>query len=257
MTSAAPARLLTWDSEFFGCRVARVTGSTLTAAAVPELMSWCQNTSIDCMYLLADPSCPLTPRVASDSGFRLVDVRVTLSQEVDGSVTPAPGGRQRQVVRVWQESDVVTLRGLARTSHRDSRFYFDGHFDRQLCDLLFETWIERSCRGWARTVLVGVVDGEVAGYLTCHVDDPARGRIGLIAVAPAYRGVGLGRLLISSARAWFVASGCRVVDVVTQGRNVAAQRLYQACGFRTSALDLWFHWWSPDASASGRFGRPA
>ena len=32
-------------------------------------------------------------------------------------------------------------------------------------------------------------------------------------------------------------------SVVTQGRNVAAQRLYQSAGFRTAAVQLWHHCW--------------
>jgi hypothetical protein len=35
--------------------------------------------------------------------------------------------------------------------------------------------------------------------------------------------------------------------VVTQARNVPAQRLYQKCGFITRSVELWFHRWSADA----------
>jgi hypothetical protein len=34
------------------------------------------------------------------------------------------------------------------------------------------------------------------------------------------------------------------VRVVTQGRNVRAQRLYQAHGLLTRSIGLWFHRWS-------------
>jgi ribosomal protein S18 acetylase RimI-like enzyme len=33
------------------------------------------------------------------------------------------------------------------------------------------------------------------------------------------------------------------VSVVTQGRNVAAQRLYQRAGFVTASTQLWYHRW--------------
>jgi ribosomal protein S18 acetylase RimI-like enzyme len=33
------------------------------------------------------------------------------------------------------------------------------------------------------------------------------------------------------------------VNVVTQGRNVRAQRLYQKSGFATDSVMLWYHKW--------------
>jgi ribosomal protein S18 acetylase RimI-like enzyme len=42
--------------------------------------------------------------------------------------------------------------------------------------------------------------------------------------------------------------GVQRVSVVTQGRNVAAQKLYQSCGFTTCSVQLWYHWWLEAAS---------
>ena len=39
--------------------------------------------------------------------------------------------------------------------------------------------------------------------------------------------------------------GAQAVTVVTQGRNRAAQRLYQQCGFLSRDLQLWYHKWYP------------
>ena len=35
------------------------------------------------------------------------------------------------------------------------------------------------------------------------------------------------------------------MKVVTQGRNIAGQRLYQRCGFLTRSVELWYHKWYP------------
>ena len=37
--------------------------------------------------------------------------------------------------------------------------------------------------------------------------------------------------------------GITYIDVVTQGRNYSAQRLYQRCGFITQSTELWYHKW--------------
>jgi ribosomal protein S18 acetylase RimI-like enzyme len=46
---------------------------------------------------------------------------------------------------------------------------------------------------------------------------------------------------------WFSEEGVEVVSVVTQARNVRAQRLYQRYGFTTRSVKLWFHRWSAEA----------
>jgi len=110
---------------------------------------------------------------------------------------------------------------------------------RARADALYETWIDKSCSGSAAAVLVADVDGAPAGYVTCDAD----GRIGLFAVAEHARNRGVGAALVASALRWFAAQGVDEVRVATQGRNVAAQQLYQAAGFRTEALKLWYHRW--------------
>jgi dTDP-4-amino-4,6-dideoxy-D-galactose acyltransferase len=69
----------------------------------------------------------------------------------------------------------------------------------------------------------------------------------LVGVSEKARGRGLGRELLINAIRWFSAEGVEVVTVVTQGRNVGAQRLYQRCGFTTRSAELWFHRWSSEA----------
>jgi GNAT superfamily N-acetyltransferase len=67
----------------------------------------------------------------------------------------------------------------------------------------------------------------------------------LMAVAEKAHGQGFGHDLVKASLWWFANQGATRVRVATQGRNIAAQRLYQACGFRTCAVHLWYHWWSP------------
>lgn len=236
MTSSEPARFLPWDSEFFGVRIARVLADTLTPDLLAALMAWRRVQAVDCLYFLADPNQAASLRLAEENGFHLTDVRVTL-ERVSESAAPLPAG-----VRPFQEGDRAALRAIARAGHRDSRFYFDGHFPPERCDDLYDTWIDRSVDGYADATLVAAVDGQAAGYITCHRDD-GEGRIGLVGVHPAYQGRSLGRALVQAALGWFSANGFSRVSVATQGRNARAQRLYQRCGFLTRSVQLWYHWW--------------
>jgi len=231
---------LEWDSTFFGYRIARATVNRLTETQMSDLLAWCDDQAIDCLYFLADPGDPLTVRLAESHDFRFVDIRVTYERQVTRSPLPLKSSPR---VRDFVEQDIPALREIAATSHRDSRFYYDGGFAVPLCDALYETWIEKSCHGWATNVLVAEWEGRPVGYSTCHVKSPEIGQIGLTGLHSGARGKGLGQDLVNQDVFWFNQQGVETVRVVTQGRNTQAQRLYEKCGFLTRTVELWYHRW--------------
>jgi dTDP-4-amino-4,6-dideoxy-D-galactose acyltransferase len=233
-------RFLPWDSEFFGVRIARLERDRITPAEMADALSWCAAERIRCLYFLASAESPETTRLAEDNGFRLTDIRVTLERKLDGG-SPASTAS----IRASRESDIPALAAIAARSHRDSRFYYDGNFPAGHCDALYETWIERSCRGYADAVFVAEHDSAPAGYISCHVAAGGTGSIGLVAVGEQARGLGLGQQLVAAALAFFQDRRCARATVVTQARNCAAQRIYQHCGFRTTSIGIWYHRWFP------------
>lgn len=203
-----------------------------------ELLSWCAENRIECVYLLADSDDPQTSRLVEANEFLLADVRITLERALD----QVPAELTSGVVRRAREGDLEALRAIARTVHRDTRFYFDGHFDRAKCDQFYETWIEKSVRGYARVAFVAEVDGKPVAYITgdAHGDGA---QIGLLGVADGYRGASLGSTLVQYFLSWAEKEGAKRAIVITQGRNLRAQRLYQRCGFVSAGCQLWYHRW--------------
>jgi dTDP-4-amino-4,6-dideoxy-D-galactose acyltransferase len=255
---AQPAEYLAWDSTFFGRRIARVCGHRASPARADEVLAWCEAQRIECVYFLVDADDRETVVAVERRGFGLVDIRMTLTRTANAaarmSVERAPG--IPVLVRPARQSDVPALKAMARSNHGDSRFYFDGNFARERCDALYETWIERSVDGYAAAVLVAELDGQPAGYVSCHVeqrgpDAADAGSIGLLGVRNDAQGHGLGGVLIDAALAWFTGRGITSVDVVTQGRNVRAQRAYQRRGFVSKTVQLWFHRWFEATSDGG------
>jgi len=146
-------------------------------------------------------------------------------------------------VREFRPSDRGALCALARVSHTDTRFFFDGGFEAERCHALYQTWIEKSSNGYADAVWVAETERGPSGYVSCHLSAEGTGRIGLLAVHSEERGRGLARQLVSRALEYFGCKGMTSASVVTQGRNIAAQRLYQRCGFVTDSIQLWYHRW--------------
>lgn len=232
-----PCDLLDWDSEFFGFRIARVREARLTARNLRDVLEWCGREGIRCLYFLASVDSFETAALAGANGFKMTDLRFTLARSLDGNVGATKS------VRAFNESDLPFLREIAAVSHRDSRFYHDPGFPDQRCDEFYGTWIDRSCHGYADTVLVAEHDRRPAGYVSCHLQPNGTGTIGLLAVADWCRGIGLGAQLVAASLQFFTGAGCTRVTVVTQGRNCPAQRLYQNCGFRSASMELWYHRW--------------
>jgi dTDP-4-amino-4,6-dideoxy-D-galactose acyltransferase len=246
-----------------------VRDSRLTREALASIERWAVQEGIECLYFLADAADRDTAPLAEEAGFRLVDVRVTLDRQLgvgddgkgggDGTEAGNGGGsgdgdgRARRgaegvstvAIREAVPADVPELRRIAAASHHDSRFYHDSHFDRRRCDELYSTWIE-SCRGDPDGVVLAAAPdaGSVRGYITASLAAAGQGRIGLFAVDSAARGQGIGGRLIAAAFDWLAGRGATRASVVTQGRNVRAQRIYQQFGMRTRSLELWYHrWW--------------
>jgi len=240
--SLDPCRLLAWDSEFFGFGVAMVEGSRLDDERVAAVLDWCRRQRIRCAYFLAETDDPQTLQLAQRHAFELQDIRITaeLASAAWQTLDLPPAGI---AIRPGRIDDIPELRRIAATAYRHSRFYFDQRFDRQKCDLLYAQWIESFCRRGAEQVRVAERAGCFQGYVCCEPDGPAAGRIGLTGVDAASRNQGIGRRLVVDALRWFHERGIQRPTVVTQSRNLPAQRLYQRCGFVTQAVHLWYHRW--------------
>jgi dTDP-4-amino-4,6-dideoxy-D-galactose acyltransferase len=235
---------LAWDSEFFGIHIGRLWGNRLTRERVDEALRWRRAYGIDCLYFLADASGSTTALIAATAGFRVVDIRCTYecSSLSRRPVLVAPA------VRPFEPADLPALERIASENHRDTRFYFDGNFSQEHCDRLYATWIRRSCSGWADAVYVAGFQGEPVGYVTCHLDEAGCGSIGLIAVAPECRGQGFGQQLVTAALEHLQRRGVRRVEVVTQGRNIRSQQMYQRSGFILKNVEVWHHLWAKPQS---------
>lgn len=235
---------LSWDSEFFGVPIARLVPDQPDPSLLQEVDTQCHREGIRCLYALVDPSRPDALQAMTLQGYRLVDLRVTLSR-----TTPDEEGgeKEKDAIRIATDDDICGLEAIARTSHHDTRYYADPGFSRSRCDDLYAAWIANSCRGFADRVWVAGPVGRPEGYLTGSVNGGSEeGSIGLFAIAPSAQGRGLGGGLLRTALAWFADRGCLRATVVTQARNRAALGIYQKHGFKIASIKVWLHKWYPD-----------
>jgi ribosomal protein S18 acetylase RimI-like enzyme len=234
-------QIVEWDSRFFGLKIGRLNPARPSLLDVEESLRWAREHSARCLYALIDSDDPGCVRALEEQAFVRVDERVTLAAHTaNRQDVRIPAGGE---LGVWNEEDIAALRTIASRNHTDSKYYADGHFPAAKCDELYAIWIENSCHGFANHVLVARQSGAPVGYITCHLRGSGRGQIGLLGVGEAGRGKGWGQALVRSSLNWFAGQGASDVIVVTQGRNAAAQALYQKCGFEICSEQWWFHKW--------------
>jgi dTDP-4-amino-4,6-dideoxy-D-galactose acyltransferase len=245
--------LAQWDTDFFGLRIARIAQDTLSHDHALRADTWCRENDIRLCVLLADPDHMPTAHVAALHGFHMMDFRVTLDRDLSAPIVPP-----RRTVRAFQPSDLPTLERIARASYTDSRFMIDPWFPAKArSDEMYALWVRRRCGDVTapssfapadHVVVADSDDGQPAGFVTCVLrpspDDGAPlGMVDLVAVDAQARGQGIGEAMVLAALAWFRSQGCQHAEVVTQGRNVRAQRTYQRCGFLTRRAQTWYHRW--------------
>jgi len=232
---------LPWDTAFWGFRIAKLNCQNLDEPTLAKLESWCETDQTKCLYLLADGTSAETLHWAQTGGFRFIDLRVELEKKL---APPPSGSTSSHPIRRATSDDRMALRQLARVAHSDTRFFKDLRFARSKCEDLYATWIERDLN--QSVIMVspsGERTNEINGYVSYQIDSQGRGQIGLLAVAAADQGRGLGKALISAACRCLSTNDVTDLRVVTQGTNVAALRLYESLGFRTRDAKVWFHRW--------------
>lgn len=240
--ASALVKKLPWDSDYFGFPVALVKTPTITPADQEIIEQFVAREKITLLQYLCNCHDRQSVLTAEAAGYSFVDIRYTLKRIIASDCPPVDAGAYR--FARGTVADIQALREIAKDAYRDSRYYFDSHFDRQKIVDFFQEWAEKGVRGTLEDYASVLYDGHIPiAFCTIKKLAPQEAKIGLFGVDSSRRGAGIGTLLLRSVLHQLQNEGCSSVVVVTQGRNYPAQRLYQKCGFVTDKMELWYHKW--------------
>lgn len=237
---------LAWDSDFFGLPVGRINLTRLEKESTFDLLDQAKKQGLACLYFEADPNDPMTVSVVEENNFQLVDVRVVLEHPFDDRPAPIPRYPipSNLIIGPHDDNEMSRLQEISAQIGFTSRFHFDRKFGPVQSERLYRLWIQRACEGFADVVLVARWQqiGEAIGLITCTARNDVA-HIQLAGVHGDHRKKNVGTGLVQAALDWAKAQGVRSMQVVTQARNVPAQRLYQQMGFFTQSMTLFYHKW--------------
>jgi dTDP-4-amino-4,6-dideoxy-D-galactose acyltransferase len=226
---------LDWDSEFFGFPIGRV-GNDVGASDIAAATREADERGLRCAYLYVAAKHERLLDEAQRLGFMVRDVRVTLQGRVPES------SPERIEVKPAGLAAFDRLATIARERFQATRFFADPGFDRDRCRELYVAWLRRGLQPSPDRVTL--VATKSRGFVVCRFDRPTNlGEIELIGVAKGAARQGIGSALVAGAQATFAREGLEYMRVVTQGGNIAAQRLYQHHSFHAHEMGLWLHRW--------------
>lgn len=234
------SQILEWDTEFLGKRVARISVERPGEKGLREILSNMHKNGIRLAYW-ASPQ-KLAASEADALGGYLVDRKTTFTMDF-GKLKPGNLDIADTIKPYNPSMPIGDLERLAVQSGEYSRFSVDPYFPKEKFVELYTTWIRKSlAKELADEVLTIQQDKKVVGMVTLG-NKNGRGDIGLIAVEESCRGKGYGETLVRSAQNWFVRHQFKVGQIVTQGDNIPACKLYRKCGYSIEKTEYFYHFW--------------
>lgn len=145
----------------------------------------------------------------------------------DGSAARLAPHRHRNLsasVRRAQPADFGALRRLINVAYAVERGFVDG----ERIDAAEVT----ACAERGHFLILDGGPGEIAAAVQVRIEDDGAGTIGLLAVAPDWQGLGLGRRLIAVAEALCTALGCPSVQLQIVNLRQELGPWYRSQGYR-------------------------
>lgn len=237
-------RKLDWDSLFFGFNVAFLSCMHLTPVIFRRIERFLRRENIRLVEYLCNCHDARSVRTAEDEGFRFTDIRLTFLRHLDSDAYPGAKLSEGMQFSQAKAGDIPTLREIAGGLYQDSRYVFDTNFDQTRIDEFYRGWVEKGVLGQYDDECWCLYDnGRPFAFCTVRLLKEKSASIGLLGVDDSYRSGGFGKKLLACVLSELASRDVSTLTVVTQGRNYAAQKLYQTMGFQTKATQLWYHKW--------------
>lgn len=230
---------LDWDSDFFNFNVGRVEGLIQKEQDIRNIELLIAENNINLSYYSTLNELPSYVFKSEKYDILLVDKKTTYVKNINSGLKI-----DKSITSIKQDTPYEDkLIGLAIQSGIYSRFNVDKRIGKEKFEEMYRLWMINSInRKIAKEVLVFSEKNELAGFVTLG-EKNNRADIGIIAVDHIFRGKGIGKILMKSAEKWFSNLGYNSIQVVTQGDNIPACRLYESCGYKAETVEFFYHIW--------------
>ncbi len=235
--------ILEWDTIFFGFPVAQVINESITIDEMEEILVFCKSNKVRLLQFKCDSNYRQSIIVAEKFNFHFADSRITFSRNLNDPVL-SNSDINSFYGRMADIKDIDSLQSLVEGLFTLSRYYFDNNFERERVHTFYSVWLGKAVQGrFDDWVYCRYENSEPLGFCTIREKNLEIPRIGLIGVSPKVVGNAVGKKLLMEVLYILYNKKYKWVEVVTQGRNYVAQRMYQKAGFLTKHIGIYYHKW--------------
>jgi len=234
--------ILKWDSSFFGLKVSNINAKILDNIEFDNILNELKNQEVKLGYYSSVS--PLNINQFSSDLYEIfpVDKKITYFKNIEEN-SPS----NQKIFKYEENYPNDKLINLAIQSGIYSRFNIDKKIGRIKFEELYKEWIIKSVSKILATEVLVYRDNDVIeGFVTLG-EKLGVADIGIIAVDEYSRGKGIGKKLMASAENWFAINHYNQIQVVTQGDNLPACKLYEACGFNINKVEYFYHFWRKES----------
>jgi len=231
-------KLLQWDSDFFGFPVAIITEASLCNDELYIILAELVGDGVKLVYWPSSLDFCSKYAALCQKGLH-VDRKLTF-------IMSAGEVKENKIdidIDEYNEPMIYKLSLLAIQCGYYSRFNIDPNMSLQTGAKLYVEWMTQSInKNIADKVFVARIQNEIVGVITLG-NKNGIGDIGLLSIDQSFRGKSIGTQLVYKAQKWFIDNGFKSLQVVTQGNNIGARRLYEKCGYRVGLEQEYYHFW--------------
>jgi dTDP-4-amino-4,6-dideoxy-D-galactose acyltransferase len=230
---------LEWDSDFFNFNVGRIEGLIHNKQYIRNIEYLIEKDNIKLSYYSTPNELPSYIHESNKFDIVLVDKKTTYTKSINSNLEI-----HKSITSIAQNTSYKDkLIDLSIQSGIYSRFNIDKRIGKEKFEEMYALWMINSInRKIAKEVLISSEMNDLAGFVTLG-EKNNRADIGIIAVDHFFRGKGIGKILMTSAEKWFSNLGYSSIQVVTQGDNNPACRLYESCGYKVDSVEFFYHIW--------------
>jgi len=242
---ASSLKLLAWDTQFFGFRVAAYHAAQHYADELQKQLQAARDAGIVLFTYFAPAGTQITPSIKHS----LVDTRHIYMHDLNGDVLDGLRDPPDTIEVYHSKTTTPELEALGVLSGTHSRFFYDPIFPDKAAEAMYISWTRQCCANQSEFLILIAKDesGEIAGWLaTRDKRDLGVFQPMLMAVNPSIRGQGIATGFFTYVMNWGQEKGFKMGRVNTQGRNKVACRIYERLGWTLESRKDVFHIWLAD-----------